>query len=147
MSPFLIQNGIQEIVGTPKSVKKVKAGALLFEVTKKQHSTYLLDLKLLANIPVIGKVHSGLNQSKGILFDRDHDLDGIPDEESLIDVPFKRVAVDIIGPLHPPTDKGNRFIFTHTLIRKYVCSLMCLSDCIQQTSQLDQQNVPWHIRS
>lgn len=30
----------------------------------------------------------------------------------LIDVPFKRVAVDIVGPLHPPTDKGNRFILT-----------------------------------
>ncbi|XP_062590636.1 uncharacterized protein LOC134252230 [Saccostrea cucullata] len=30
----------------------------------------------------------------------------------LIDVPFKRVAVDIVGPLHPPTEKGNRFILT-----------------------------------
>ncbi|XP_052680025.1 uncharacterized protein LOC128160712 [Crassostrea angulata] len=35
-------------------------------------------------------------------------LDSMP----LIDVPFKRVAVDIVGPLHPPTDKGNRFILT-----------------------------------
>ena len=34
------------------------------------------------------------------------------DRMPLIDVPFKRVAVDIIGPLHPPTDKGNRFILT-----------------------------------
>ena len=30
---------------------------------------------------MIGKVHSGLNQSKGILFDRDHDLDGVPEQE------------------------------------------------------------------
>ena len=30
----------------------------------------------------------------------------------LIDVPFKRVAVDIIGPFHPPTDKGNRLSLT-----------------------------------
>ena len=29
-----------------------------------------------------------------------------------IDEPFKRVAVDLIGPLHPPTDKGNRYILT-----------------------------------
>ncbi|XP_061164965.1 uncharacterized protein LOC133173917 [Saccostrea echinata] len=36
---------------------------------------------MLADIPVLGKVHSGLNQSKGILFDRDHDLDGIPEQE------------------------------------------------------------------
>ena len=29
-----------------------------------------------------------------------------------IDEPFRRVAVDLIGPLHPPTDKGNRYILT-----------------------------------
>ncbi|XP_061170351.1 uncharacterized protein LOC133179667 [Saccostrea echinata] len=81
VSPFVIQKGIQGIIGTPKSVKKLKSGALLIEVTKKQHSTSLLALKKLADIPVLGKVHSGLNQSKGILFDRDHDLDGIPEQE------------------------------------------------------------------
>ena len=42
----------------------------------------MLDLKLLANIPVIGIVHIGLDQSKGILFDRDPALDGIPEEET-----------------------------------------------------------------
>ncbi|XP_062577957.1 uncharacterized protein LOC134239842 [Saccostrea cucullata] len=36
---------------------------------------------MLANIPVVGKIHSGLNQSKSILFDRDHDLDDIPEQE------------------------------------------------------------------
>ena len=82
MSPFLIKKGIQGIVGTPMSVKKLTSGARLIEVTKKQHSTSLLDLKPLANIPVIGKVHIDLNQSKGILFDRDPDLDGIPEEET-----------------------------------------------------------------
>ena len=81
MFPFLIQKGIQGIVGTLKSVKKLKSGAFLIEVTTKQHSTSLRELKLLANIPVIGEVHIGLNQSKGILFDRDHDLDGILEEE------------------------------------------------------------------
>ena len=30
----------------------------------------------------------------------------------LIDEPFKRVAVDIVGPIHPVTDKGNRYILT-----------------------------------
>lgn len=30
----------------------------------------------------------------------------------LIDVPFKRVAVDIVGPIQPVTDKGNRYILT-----------------------------------
>ncbi|XP_062598685.1 uncharacterized protein LOC134260118, partial [Saccostrea cucullata] len=79
VSPFVIQKGIQGIIGTPKSVKKLKSGALLLEVSKKQQSTSLLALKTLADIPVIGKVHSGLNQSKGILYDRD--LDDIPEQE------------------------------------------------------------------
>ena len=31
---------------------------------------------------------------------------------ALIDKVFKRVAVDIFGPIHPVTDKGNRYILT-----------------------------------
>ena len=30
---------------------------------------------------MVSKVHCGLNQSKGILFDRDHDLNNIPEQE------------------------------------------------------------------
>jgi len=30
----------------------------------------------------------------------------------VIDIPFRRVAVDIVGPLVPITDKGNRYILT-----------------------------------
>ncbi len=30
----------------------------------------------------------------------------------LMDTPFKRVAVDIVGPIFPASDKGNRFILT-----------------------------------
>lgn len=30
----------------------------------------------------------------------------------MIDVPFNRVAVDLVGPLSPVTDKGNRYILT-----------------------------------
>lgn len=30
----------------------------------------------------------------------------------VIDVPFRRVAVDLVGPLQPITDKGNRYILT-----------------------------------
>ena len=31
---------------------------------------------------------------------------------SVIDIPFRRVSVDIVGPLVPITDKGNRYILT-----------------------------------
>lgn len=30
----------------------------------------------------------------------------------LVDVPFKRVAVDLIGPVHPPSEDGHRYILT-----------------------------------
>lgn len=33
-------------------------------------------------------------------------------EMPLIDVPFQRVAVDLIGPIQPATDRGNRYILT-----------------------------------
>ena len=46
MSPFLNQKSIQGIVGTPTSVKELKSGALLLEVTKNEHSTSLLDLNI-----------------------------------------------------------------------------------------------------
>ena len=30
----------------------------------------------------------------------------------LIDTPFKRVAVDLIGPIYPPSEQGHRYILT-----------------------------------
>lgn len=35
-------------------------------------------------------------------------LGGVP----LIDAPFKKIAVDLVGPLEPKTDRGNRYILT-----------------------------------
>ena len=37
---------------------------------------------------------------------------GILDEMPLIDTSFRRIAVDIVGPIHPITDSGNRYILT-----------------------------------
>jgi len=30
----------------------------------------------------------------------------------LIDMPFKRVAIDLIGPISPPSEAGHRYILT-----------------------------------
>ena len=30
----------------------------------------------------------------------------------LIDTPFTRIAIDLIGPIHPPTEEGHRFVLT-----------------------------------
>ena len=61
-----IQKSIQGILGTPKSVKNSNKVLFLLKSRKKQPSTSLLDLKLLANTSVIGKVHTGLNKRRGI---------------------------------------------------------------------------------
>ena len=33
-------------------------------------------------------------------------------EMPLIDLPFKRVAIDLVGPIKPASDKGHRYILT-----------------------------------
>ena len=30
----------------------------------------------------------------------------------IIDTPFDRVAVDLVGPIFPPTERGNKYILT-----------------------------------
>ncbi len=30
----------------------------------------------------------------------------------IIDTPFKRVGVDLVGPIHPRTEKGNKYMLT-----------------------------------
>jgi hypothetical protein len=30
----------------------------------------------------------------------------------LIKIPFWRIAMDLVGPIHPPSDRGNRYILT-----------------------------------
>ena len=42
---------------------------------------------------------------------------------SLIDMPFKRVAIDLIGPIIPSSDKGHRYILTFIRVSKPCC--MC----------------------
>lgn len=50
------------------------------KVTWKAVFYLFVRMETIGNISVIEKIHSRLNQSKGILIDRDHDLDGIPEE-------------------------------------------------------------------
>lgn len=87
--PFLIES-IEGIVGTPKSVKNLKSGAFFIRKRSILHLWWIWHCW--KNIFVIRKVHSGLNQSKGIFFDGDHDLSDIPDQE--IKSVFKEVISD-----------------------------------------------------
>ena len=64
---FAIQKGIQGLVGEPKTIKRLRSGDLLIEVDRESHSTKLLKITELANVPVKVSPHRTLNTSKGVL--------------------------------------------------------------------------------
>ena len=37
----------------------------------------------------------------------------------VIDTPFQRIALDIVGPIHPTTERGNRYILTLDYASRY----------------------------
>ena len=66
-STFAIQKGIQGLVGEPKTIKRLRSGDLLIEVDRETHSTKLLAITELAQVPVKVSPHRTLNTSKGVL--------------------------------------------------------------------------------
>ena len=70
LSPFVIEKQIEALIGTPKTVKKLKNQTLLIETTRKTQSESLLKIKTFFNIKVAVSEHKTLNSSKGIIKDR-----------------------------------------------------------------------------
>ena len=66
LSPFAIQKGIEGLAGNPKSIRKLRSGDLLVEISKKAHAKNILNSKMLANIPVKCSPHKALNSSRGV---------------------------------------------------------------------------------
>ena len=69
LSPFVIEKQIEAIIGTAKSVKKLKNQTLLVETTRKGQTENLKKIKQFFNLPVEVTEHSTLNSSKGIIRD------------------------------------------------------------------------------
>ena len=67
LSTFAIQKGIQGLVGEPKTIKRLRSGELLIELDRETHSTKLLAVTVLAQVPVKVSPHRTLNTSKGVL--------------------------------------------------------------------------------
>ena len=67
LSPFAISKGTQSIGGTPASVKKLRSGDILVEVTQKAHAENLLRSKVFVNIPVKVTPHRTLNTKMGVI--------------------------------------------------------------------------------
>ena len=70
LSPFIIEKQIESLIGTPKSVKKLKNKTLLVETNRKSQTDNLLKITSFFNLKVSVSQHNSLNSSKGIIRDR-----------------------------------------------------------------------------
>src|SRR5206468_10122325 len=72
LSPFVIDKSLKACAGTIKSVKKLRAGILLVEVTCETQATNLLALKSILDLNVKVSAHRSMNSCKGVV--RSYDL-------------------------------------------------------------------------
>ena len=71
LSPFVIEKQLSSVIGTPTSVKSLKDGSLLVEISTKQQSINLLKQDVFFKVPVKISAHPFLNSSKGVIRCRD----------------------------------------------------------------------------
>ena len=64
LSPFTIHQGIKGLAGTPRTVRRLRSGDFLIEVTKRGQAEGLLRSKMLADIPIKVVPHRSLNTAK-----------------------------------------------------------------------------------
>ena len=74
LSPFAISKGINGLAGEPKTLKRLRSGAYLVEVTRKSHSDNLLKSTTLAMVPIRVTPHRTLNSKKGVVWCREFDM-------------------------------------------------------------------------
>ena len=73
LSPFAVSKGISGLAGEPRTLKRLRSGAYLVEVTRRTHADNLLKSKLLAMVPIKVSPHRSLNSKKGVLWCRELD--------------------------------------------------------------------------
>ena len=69
LSPFIIEKQIESLIGTPKSVRKLKNEPLLVETSRASQADSLLKVKKIFNTKVSVSEHISLNTSRGIMKD------------------------------------------------------------------------------
>ncbi|GBN19480.1 hypothetical protein AVEN_71942-1 [Araneus ventricosus] len=67
VSPFLVEEAISRSVGVVKSIRKLRPGDLLIEVSSRKQANQIMKLKALSKIPVSVSPHRSLNFSKGVI--------------------------------------------------------------------------------
>ena len=71
LDPFAVQKGIQGLIGTAGSVKKLRGGQILIEVLRKGQAESLRKTTTFCNITVSITPHRSLNSRKGVIRCRD----------------------------------------------------------------------------
>ena len=66
ISPFMIEKCISALI-SPKTVKNLKNGTILIEVTGKKQAEIILKQKKIHNIDIKAYPHERLNTSKGVI--------------------------------------------------------------------------------
>ena len=79
LSPFIIEKVIEGLIGTPKTVKKLRDNSILIETLRKGQTEQLLRQTKFYNINVRIFPHPTLNSSKGII--KDPAMKGVSEEE------------------------------------------------------------------
>ena len=110
LSPFVIEKQIEALIGTPKSVKKMRNQTLLIETTRKIQTEQLLKCKTFFNLSVEVSEHKTLNSSKGII--RDKALKG-ESEENIKD---NLQDQGVIAVKRFKIRKGHDLVSTNTLL-------------------------------
>lgn len=67
LSPFAVSKGIEGLIGSAKSVKRLRSGDILVETLRPVQADSLLKATLLVGVPIKVSPHRSLNSSKGVL--------------------------------------------------------------------------------
>lgn len=134
VNPFTIERNLYSLIGSTKTVNKIKDG-LLIETVSAAQSRRLLEVKMLGDFPVTVVPHSNLNTSKGVIYCPDllncsleEILDGLK-EQGVIAVrriKIKRDGILIDSPNHiitfnsPVIPKRVKAAFYSLQVRLYI---------------------------
>jgi hypothetical protein len=90
ISPFALDKTLQGCVGTVKSVKKLRSGVLLVEVTRETQAANLLRLEKILDLEVTVSPHRSLNSCKGVV--RSYELAQMEKNELLFELTSQNVT-------------------------------------------------------
>ena len=110
LSPFAIEKAILGMVGSVKSIKKLRKGSLLVEVASFTQSKNIAKIDRLANVPVLVSPHKSLNSSKGVI--RTRELDGMSEADILSSLEAQHVT----SVKRMTIKKGDNIIATGTYV-------------------------------